>query len=77
MNAEDIKYRKCQVADCSYKELRGSREGEFIAGNFVCPLHYDLWSSWAIMSSKFGMAPPTYRWRGSNEAVHAESQTEN
>lgn len=34
MDAEETKWRRC--SRCEYKELRGSRQGAFIAGQFVC-----------------------------------------
>ena len=35
-----LHYRKCQIEGCDYKEVRGSREGDFIKGQFVCPDHF-------------------------------------
>jgi hypothetical protein len=40
MNEDDLKYRRCQMPGCDYKELRGSRQGAFIAGKFVCDACY-------------------------------------
>lgn len=39
MTPEEIKFRKCSEPDCDYKELRGSRLGDFLNGEFVCPTH--------------------------------------
>jgi len=39
MNPDEIKYRKCSVTNCTYREVRGSRQGDFINGKFVCPTH--------------------------------------
>lgn len=34
MDPEMLKYRTC--SSCPYKEIRGSRQGAFIAGQFLC-----------------------------------------
>lgn len=36
MDADDIKYRRCQMPGCAYKEPRGSQQGLFLEGKFVC-----------------------------------------
>lgn len=36
---EDLDTRDCSVLGCTYTERRGSREGHFINGAFVCPYH--------------------------------------
>lgn len=41
MDEDQVKYRRCSVPGCDYKELRGSRQGAFIAGQFVCDACYD------------------------------------
>lgn len=41
---DELKYRRCQVPACDYKELRGSNLGGFICGNFVCAKHFAYWS---------------------------------
>lgn len=40
MTEEEVMYRRCQIPGCGYKELRGSRQGDFIDGKFVCPNHF-------------------------------------
>jgi hypothetical protein len=44
MTPDEIKYRRCTVPECKYKEFRGSTIGSFIAGNFVCPYHALLYA---------------------------------
>ena len=39
MKDDETKYRKCSVPNCTYKEIRGSREGAFRDGYFVCDTH--------------------------------------
>jgi hypothetical protein len=36
----DLLNRHCSVEGCAYEEPRGSREGDFVAGKFVCPDHF-------------------------------------
>jgi hypothetical protein len=36
MDPEILKYRTCSNPGCTYKEIRGSRQGAFVAGKFVC-----------------------------------------
>lgn len=40
MTEDEIKYRRCSVPGCDYKELRGSRQGAFRQGKFVCDTCY-------------------------------------
>lgn len=40
MDDDAIIWRRCEVKGCGYKERRGSREGHFVDGKFVCPSHY-------------------------------------
>lgn len=40
MTPDEVCYRRCQVPDCEYKEIRGSRQGDFVHGQFVCPAHF-------------------------------------
>jgi len=41
MTPDEIKYRHCSTPGCGYKELRGSRQGAFLAGKFVCDACYE------------------------------------
>jgi len=36
MTEDEIKFRRCTQPGCDYKEIRGSRQGAFVAGKFVC-----------------------------------------
>lgn len=41
MKKEEIDFRKCSVTECGYREKRGSRQGDFFNGQFVCPFHFE------------------------------------
>lgn len=45
MDNEMVKYRKCSIPGCEYKEIRGSRLGDFITGKFVCPKHFEQFNN--------------------------------
>jgi len=40
MTPDEIRYRRCSIKDCPYKEFRGSRQGQFLNGRFVCSAHW-------------------------------------
>lgn len=40
MTPDEVKYRHCSVPGCTYKELRGSRQGAFRDGKFICDTCY-------------------------------------
>lgn len=40
MTPDEIKWRRCQMPGCDYKELRGSSLGQFVSGKFVCDVCY-------------------------------------
>ncbi len=39
MTPDEIRYRRCSIKDCPYKEFRGQYLGSFVKGSFVCPAH--------------------------------------
>lgn len=39
MTPDEIRYRRCQIKDCPYKEFRGHYLGNFVKGRFICPTH--------------------------------------
>lgn len=39
MHDNEVKWRQCQMPGCDYKEIRSSRQGDFVGGRFVCPKH--------------------------------------
>ena len=40
MTEDEIKYRHCSTPTCDYKELRGSIQGGYVNGQFVCDKCY-------------------------------------
>lgn len=36
---DHLRYRRCQIKDCPYKEFRGWHRGFFVKGRFICPTH--------------------------------------
>lgn len=39
MDQHAAEFRKCRVPLCQYEERRGTRQGDFANGKFVCPDH--------------------------------------
>lgn len=53
MEPDEIYYRRCSYPDCDYKEVRGSREGDFYDGKFYCRFHYlKLTITWIVANSR-------------------------
>lgn len=46
MDNDKIRFRRCEVHGCTYKEVRGTREGDFVKGFFVCPHHAKIYAKW-------------------------------
>lgn len=54
--------RACQVPGCTYLEVRGSREGDYLNGHFLCPTHAASIGANLALDAVAGKAapPPTY-----------------
>jgi len=43
MTPDEIRYRRCSIKDCPYKEFRGQHLGNFVKSRFICPTHTMAW----------------------------------